>query len=102
MPCCSVKLPFGEEIVGNYDADYEVDCEGVDPDVVGITCDGFWVGRVGEADRRYVPFLAKAAPEAALREAFENAARAVWSNRIADACQRAAEDNREINRFARG
>ena len=102
MPCCYVKLPFGEEIVADYDVEYELDCEGVDEYSIKTTCEGFWVGRPGDQDRRYVAFTAKAGPEATLRDRFVEVAEATWKGRIQDACLRHAEENKEVNRLVRG
>jgi hypothetical protein len=102
MPCCFVKVPFGEEIVADLVVDYEVDCcETIDCDGVSVQCDGFWVGRVGEADRHYVEFKAKFGPETALRDQFVEAAKSVWMESIIDACLRHADENKAIRRFVR-
>ena len=102
MPTCPVKLPFGDEIVGDFSIDYEIDSDldQVSPDF-GIDCDGFWVGRVTDADRRYTAFRARAGAEEMLAKHFAEAARDKWSGRILDACQRHAEDNKHVNMFMR-
>lgn len=100
MPFCSVKVPFGEEIIADLDVEYEIIDDAVDELTLDVTCCGFYAGR--NECRQYIAFNAKAGPEADLRDRFVDSALAMWEGRIHDECQRHAEDNRLVNQFARG
>ncbi len=97
MPVCQVKVPFGEEVVAILEVEYDIEGDGsVMTDTLEIKCEGFWAGIL---PRLYVPFNAKAGSEATLRDAFVEAALSVWTERIRDACQKHADDNKTVNAF---
>jgi len=100
MPICSVQVPFGDEIIADLEVDYEIGDDEMVADDIGVECAGFYVGHV--TGRIYQQFTAKAGPEAALRDRFAEAADSIWHGRIVDACQKHAERNKTVNRFARG
>jgi hypothetical protein len=96
-----MMLPFGEEITADVEAEYEVVDGFVDPNAIDIDVDGIYIGRVGEVDRRYIPFLETCGPEAALRDSIGECVRSVWLPRVADRCTEQAIQNKRINQFCR-